>query len=98
METIPDQDFKEKIFEIDHILDQIHHYTNQGRAKVFYPSNKNNTALTPSVKKVYIDPYSTLESSSTKNSSTQVLKKDKTIQDVLATHRIFQGSSGIKYM
>jgi len=37
MATIPDPQFEEKIFEIDHILDQIHHYTNQGRAKVFIP-------------------------------------------------------------
>ena len=93
MATIPDPQFEEKIFEIDHILDQIHHYTNQGRAKVFIPVEPSKP------KTVYSTvPFTTKKASSYKPTQQKLIKKDLNIRDVLATHQLFQSSFGIKYI
>ncbi len=95
MGTIPDPQFEEKIFEIDHILDRIHHYTNQGRAKVFVPSKVSKSKP----KTVYSTvPTTTVKKSSYKPTEQKLIKKDLNIRDVLATHQIFQSSFGIKYI
>ena len=95
MGTIPDPQFEEKIFEIDHILDQIHHYTNQGRAKVFVPSKVSKSKPKPVYSTV---PTTTPKKSSYKPTEQKLIKKDLNIRDVLATHQIFQSSFGIKYI
>lgn len=97
MTTIPDPQFKEKIFEIDHILDQINRYTNQGRAKVFVPVEPPKQKKQE--KKVFSPvPTTTNKKSSYKAVEQQMIKKDLNIRDVLATHQIFQSSYGIKYI
>lgn len=77
--SLDDPDIDLKFEEMDHILDQIANYTNQGKANVFV--NKETVVSAPTIKKAYTPP---LKSSRFKRLATM------TQTEKLASNHIFR--------